>query len=554
MTLSGEPLSRPATSRASLTDEFLHQLREDVAFRRVESGMRCLNEHRIVFEAFDPTARNGARFLGYLAKWVDIGYGEPELVRKLLASFPKSSRPKLTVTDYLHLRMAEGMLAMADEEPDEAIGHFDTVLAFEEEVEDKELPAIANFWKARCQRKKGEYDDALKYTVRGRDLALKLGYEPMAATMRVLESWLYFQKGRNKEAVRVLADAEAILRETDDYVTLGNIYSAYGRLAQREARYEQAVEHFLRAIEEYKKRSPQHRNLARSLANLAYSERLIALRLSRRIDAEIARRRAAGSRAAGALKLPSRERLDRIRSDALVHLDQASEIYALHPHHHGAGTVHVNRGLLYLDAGEWDRAGAEAAQAYELGREKHDYILMARARLLQCIVENGKLEEEVEEHADPSRHAQTAQEYATEALESARHTQNQRILARTYIWCGLTLSNDFFRNAPAATEYYDLAAAALKSEPHDELWEELQMLKTRILGSASIDSTLRSWSQGEVGKKSFQQITEEFAEIIIPKIWEREDRKVSRVATRLSISPKKVRRILRRAGLLNSRG
>ena len=48
--------------------------------------------------------------------------------------------------------------------------------------------------------------------------------------------------------------------------------------------------------------------------------------------------------------------------------------------------------------------------------------------------------------------------------------------------------------------------------------------------------------------RAFQQVAEEFAELVIPKVWEREGRKVSRVATRLSISPKKVRRILDRAG------
>jgi len=37
---------------------------------------------------------------------------------------------------------------------------------------------------------------------------------------------------------------------------------------------------------------------------------------------------------------------------------------------------------------------------------------------------------------------------------------------------------------------------------------------------------------------------------VIPKVWMREGRKVSRVAQRLSVSPKKVRRILRNAGLL----
>lgn len=59
---------------------------------------------------------------------------------------------------------------------------------------------------------------------------------------------------------------------------------------------------------------------------------------------------------------------------------------------------------------------------------------------------------------------------------------------------------------------------------------------------------LRAWSQGSVGDKTFQQITEQFAELIVPKVWEREGRKVSRVASRLSMSPKKVRRILSRVG------
>ena len=36
---------------------------------------------------------------------------------------------------------------------------------------------------------------------------------------------------------------------------------------------------------------------------------------------------------------------------------------------------------------------------------------------------------------------------------------------------------------------------------------------------------------------------------MIPKIWEQEGQKVSRVAKRLSISPKKVRRVLERLGL-----
>jgi len=43
----------------------------------------------------------------------------------------------------------------------------------------------------------------------------------MAAVMRVLESWLYFQKGNPQQAIAILQEAEATLLETDDYLTLG---------------------------------------------------------------------------------------------------------------------------------------------------------------------------------------------------------------------------------------------------------------------------------------------------------------------------------------------
>ena len=63
-----------------------------------------------------------------------------------------------------------------------------------------------------------------------------------------------------------------------------------------------------------------------------------------------------------------------------------------------------------------------------------------------------------------------------------------------------------------------------------------------------MNPVIRAWSQGSVGDKTFQQITEQFADLIISKVWEREGRKVSRGATRPSISSKKVCRILSRVG------
>jgi len=157
-------------------------------------------------------------------------------------------RSKLAIADYICLRMAEGMTAMAEEAMERAIAHFDFVLSLEQELDDRFLLAIVYFWKGRCLRRRGEYDEALIYTVKGKELALALGHPRMAAVMQVLEGWLFFQQGKWKEAVRISQAAERVLAATDDHVTLGNIQSFYGRMARREGRFDKAIEFFESAI------------------------------------------------------------------------------------------------------------------------------------------------------------------------------------------------------------------------------------------------------------------------------------------------------------------
>jgi hypothetical protein len=164
------------------------------------------------------------------------------------------------------------------------------------------------------------------------------------------------------------------------------------------------------------------------------------------------------------------------------------------------------------------------------------------------MIENARVEEEIGDSTEPGSHARLAQDCAQEAVELAKHTESRRQLAEAYVWQGLTHCNRFFDDLEGARHSYDQATALLKTDQLDSSWEDLQTLKSRILRSGSVNPVLRAWSQGAVGDKTFQQITEEFAELIIPKVWEREGRKVSRVASRLSMSPKKVRRILGRAG------
>jgi hypothetical protein len=87
----------------------------------------------------------------------------------------------------------------------------------------------------------------------------------------------------------------------------------------------------------------------------------------------------------------------------------------------------------------------------------------------------------------------------------------------------------------------------LSQDDRDHLYKELGGLKLKIMGSAGIDETHRLWSTGQLGSKTFQQIQEEFAELVIPKVWLSVGRNVTLLSQKLSISPKNVRRILRNA-------
>jgi tetratricopeptide (TPR) repeat protein len=536
---------------SEISDEFLAQLKQDLVCRRVGRGMARLEENRHLLASFDPEKKNAGLFAGYLAQWVDIGFQRVGLVKEIVARFSKPVRGRLPLHEFLHLRMAEGMVAMAEESKDEAIQHFDFVLGLDQETDDKELLAIANFWKGRCLRMKGEYDQALAFAEKGRNLASELGHAPMAAVMRVLESWLLFQKGDAKEAVDILKAAEAILSKTDDHLTLGNIHSSYGRIAARQGRFQHAIENFSAAIAHYKKRDPRYRNIARCLNNMANVKRLIALQLRRKIDTDAARRRKAATRGRASdadRKLPYRHRFEQLRQEALAELAEAAAIYEQYGNRHGLGSVHLNYGYLHLDNGDLEKADTEAQIAFRLGEERRDYILMARARLLHCMIENARVEEGIGESTEPGCHARLAQDCAQEAIELAKHTENRSLLAHAHVWQGLTYCNRFFDDPESARRCYDHATTLSKGDHADEGWEDLQTLKVKTLRGGSVSPTLRAWSQGSVGDKTFQQITEEFAELIIPKVWEREGRKVSRVAARLSMSPKKVRRILGRVG------
>ena len=540
-----------ATASERVPGSLLEGLRHDLLERQIARGMARLDSCGELLGRLGPQVENAAVLLGCLAQWVDLGYSTPALLRNILSRFTRNFRAQLSLTEYIHLRLTEALVSMSAEAYDVAISHLNVVSMLGEEVDNKELLIIADFWKGRCHRRKGEYDSALAVTRKGRELGTELGHLKMISVLQILEGWLLFQKGGTQDAIRILREAERSLADTDDHISRGNILSSYGRIARREGRYEQAIEYFTCAIECYRQRDPAHRNVARTLTNLAFAKRQAALELRKKLDRDLLRRRDQSLKTGPAQATQTRRRkLDELRAEVLAHLEEASAIYQIHPNHHGCATVHLNRGYLAIDSGEIDLAEQEADEAFRVGEEADDSIIMARARLLQCMAENLKLEEEIGESADLGAHARRALDFAKEATECAKRTQNRRLLANAHLWVGLTSSNGFFDDADVARDCYDLVLRILKGDIPDYVKDDLQELKKATIDSGAVNPALRAWCQGSLGDKTFQQISEDFADLIIPKVWEREGRKVSRVAEKLSISPKKVRRILHRVGKL----
>jgi tetratricopeptide (TPR) repeat protein len=546
--MSGMRAVAPSLPQSPLTAQLLQELNNAIEERRVEEGLALLSRVDRKLAATHSRGHVQAPFLLCLAQWVDLGYESPQLVDDLLQQLSSESRAQMTLRDFLMIRMAEAFAAMAHEDTDRAIELLGFVLGAERELGSEHLSVLAHFWKGRAHRKRGEYQKAFEDIVAARHLAQHLELKKLAAAIQIQEAWLAFQRAEPKEAWSLLDQAEEQLRTTDDDISLGNISSARGRIVRRTGAYAESLAHYERAVAIYQRRNADHRNLARTLVNAAYVKRLLALNVRKQLDTRAPRQSAAGVRASNGSGSVKR-RYMALCHQALADLEEAGRIYALHQHHGGTGSVLVNGGHLHLDLGDIERAAVEGAKAYELAHSKHDLILMARARILEAYAENARVEEELGEDANIATHAHQARRYAEEAVQLALQTQNRRLLAGAHIVCGMVAASDFFKEWEEARRCEMESAALLRSYDRDHLGEELAILKSRIMRSTGIDDTLRAWSQGIVGHKTFQQMTEQFAEVVIPQVWLREGKKVSRVAERLSISPKKVRRILRSVGL-----
>jgi tetratricopeptide (TPR) repeat protein len=521
-------------------------LKMDIDLRRIEDGMNRLADSAHIFASFSPALPNAARFLSAVAEWCDVGFGDIGVVKRMITMYDAEPLNRLPISDYVHIRLAKGMLAMKEEMPDAASTHFDIALDLGNEIKAIDLLITANYWKGWCLRRLGQYETALAHLKKAQELQWAHGHIQEVPAL-VLESLILFEKADSRQSLVKLREAEAILAESDDYVMLGFIQFTYGRVLQHEQRYGRAIEHFEKAIELFQKRDLRNSKVARATVDLALARIQVARHLHNNIetgsDKEALIKRAGPSRSVLVKELSN------VYNVALANLDDAAQIYQRYPKSRGVAKMHLVRGYLYLDKGELDLSSEEAARAYASAKSRRDLIAMASARSLQCMVENAFVEEEVDAWTE---HALASQDYVEDAVELASKTQNRQLLATVYTWYGLTLSNSFFNDRVRAREVMDKAAEYLEPGIRDRIWEEFQILKRRVLENSSVTPKLMQWVHGEIGSRTFRQLEEDFADLVIPVAWEQEEKKVSRVASRLSISPRKVRRVLTRVGLLES--
>ncbi|MFP5267315.1 MAG: tetratricopeptide repeat protein [Acidobacteriota bacterium] len=525
--------------------------------RSIGEGVRLLDHSEPAWTKMDWKSRQGAEVLLMLAQWVDVGYRDAQMLREPLDRLKAEPREEISVGAYVRVRMTEAFYALSTNDADKTIRILGGLLRMEDVFQQPELRVLASLWKGRAHRKKADYDKARDDLGAALEIAQTMhGSQALVAIIQIQQAWVVFQHGDGAAALRMLSEAENVLKHTDHWIALGNIESARGRIVRRQGDYARAVKYFERAVALYEINHPNHTNLARAMTNLSFVKRLLAAQLKKHIDVTVAGREKAGRREAGKagesrLREFHRQYQELYRS-AIAELERAKRICMLHGEHSGLGSALLNAGYLHLDVGDLGRASREAAQALGIAESNRDSVLRARACTLMGMIENARVEELLGSAQEIPNYARLAKQHCLEAVALAQSMENKRVLLNAYVALGETASNNFFHDYELAQRCADAASALLEPQDADYAVEGLNALKARLLKVVGIEDTLRAWSQGIIAGKSFQEVTEQFAQIVIPQVWMREECKISRVARKLSMSPQKVRRLVRRSSLAES--
>lgn len=210
----------------TLSLTLLRRLNSALVDRNVNDGFRMLERAAKALDSLTPQEPYAVPFLLSLAQWVDLGFRDHRLLEELLERFTSVRRSEMKLSDFLQLRMVESFVAFATEDATTAIAILEHVLVLQPEILEPRLILMAHYWKGRAHRQKGEYELAMLHIVEAKRIAQEMAAPKLIAVIKIHESWLQFQRGRRKDAVRLLDEAEVELAPTGHALSLGNIESA----------------------------------------------------------------------------------------------------------------------------------------------------------------------------------------------------------------------------------------------------------------------------------------------------------------------------------------
>lgn len=465
-----------AATLAADTDTILANLRDAIGTRQIATATRLIDGLLDSLRRLQASDPNASALLNYFAQWMDLGFTDRDcegmsalmLLRRSFARLPRHPWLGLRGTDIVHLRMVEGILAVYSEDYDNAIRHFSAVIGLELDVTDADLLVFSEWALARAYTRKGQYTKAIEHVEHALALADSAERSEMAAACAVLKAWLLFQTGKNDEAVALLNLAEAVLRETDDSLSLANIGSALGRIERRMGRYGASARLYVESIEQYRHCKHRRNHLARALVNLAFVNRLLAVRVeSGQRDVDTGDADPTGD----------------LRKQAAQALDEAEQIYGASRDGRGRGMVLLVRAYLEMDAGHWSRAEFAAAEAYELGRRCGDLVLKVRARVQQCRVVHTQRQVSQGDPLKAVLDAESVDAWIEEAMHLVATTELEHLRANTLTWRGITRL-EYADQVADAHACCDQATQLLQTlNASDYALDELRLLEA-MLGEA----------------------------------------------------------------------
>ena len=211
--------THPEASVPTLVEE----LERALIHRDIRRGFAALDRAFPKTGTLDFSEPSAISLLLCAAQWTDLGYRDLAFLDSLIVGLPELNRSQLPMLDFLKLRMAEAYRHLAGEQLEQSIDMLDIVLRAGQGLLDDYSIFLANFWKGRAHRKRGDYEHAHLHIATARAAAERAEAPKLVAVTKIHESWLAFQSGERQYAFQLLDEAETALRPTGHALSLGNI-------------------------------------------------------------------------------------------------------------------------------------------------------------------------------------------------------------------------------------------------------------------------------------------------------------------------------------------